>query len=109
MLIFSVQNRFPISDRSVVSGQLYVTFGIAATRQATFTCTFSEGTPLTPGCPFLTALFVVSGQLYVGGREYQGTAPGRFMGLDLRENFYVGGVPDYSQVARASGYSQVST
>ena len=43
----------------------------------------------------------------MGGQEYQGVAPGTFRGLDLRENFYLGGVPDYSSVSRASGYNQV--
>ena len=49
----------------------------------------------------------VTGQLYVGGNEYRGVAPGTFRGLDLREDFYVGGVPDYSKISRASGYRQV--
>ena len=43
----------------------------------------------------------------MGGNEYRGVAPGSFRGLDLREDFYVGGVPDYNAISRASGYRQV--
>ncbi len=46
------------------------------------------------------------GTLFVGGQEYRGEAPGRFRGLDLREQMYVGGVPDFSMIARAGGYRQ---
>ena len=53
-----------------------------------------------------SSIFVI-GQLYVAGNEYRGVAPGTFRGLDLREDFYVGGVPDYSRISTASGYRQV--
>ena len=43
----------------------------------------------------------------MAGNEYRGVAPGTFRGLDLREDFYVGGVPDYSSISTASGYRQV--
>ncbi len=52
------------------------------------------------------SLLFFPGTLFVGGQEYRGEAPGRFRGLDLREQMYVGGVPDFSTLARAGGYRQ---
>lgn len=37
--------------------------------------------------------------------EYTGEAPGRFQGLDLEQNLYVGGVPDYTRIPDAAGFS----
>ena len=42
--------------------------------------------------------------MYVGDSEYQGEAPGPFVGLDLNEELYVGAVPDFSRIARAAGF-----
>lgn len=40
------------------------------------------------------------------GREYTGHVTGQFVGLDLVQPMYIGGVPNYQQIARASGHSQ---
>ncbi|XP_048238836.1 basement membrane-specific heparan sulfate proteoglycan core protein-like isoform X2 [Haliotis rufescens] len=37
---------------------------------------------------------------------YYGEAPGRFEGLDLLENMYVGGVPNFQSIPRAAGFSK---
>ena len=42
----------------------------------------------------------------VDGREYNGKAGGSFKGLDLVEDMYLGGVPDYRSIARNAGFRQ---
>ncbi|XP_067659130.1 basement membrane-specific heparan sulfate proteoglycan core protein-like isoform X2 [Haliotis asinina] len=37
---------------------------------------------------------------------YYGEAPGRFEGLDLLENMYIGGVPNFQSIPRAAGFSK---
>ncbi|XP_041377591.1 basement membrane-specific heparan sulfate proteoglycan core protein-like isoform X3 [Gigantopelta aegis] len=37
---------------------------------------------------------------------YSGIAPGKFVGLDLVENMYLGGVPNYQAIPRAAGFNQ---
>ena len=48
----------------------------------------------------------MSGTLIVDGREYRGATDGRFQGLDLVDDMYIGGVDDYATIARAAGYRQ---
>jgi dystroglycan 1 len=43
-----------------------------------------------------------SGYLLVGDKEYTGRAAGRFVGLDLAQDMYLGGVPDYQAVMRTA-------
>ena len=45
------------------------------------------------------------GTLVVNGREYKGVSPGDFRGLDLEEDMYVGGLPDFSAIARDAGFN----
>ncbi|XP_014662216.1 PREDICTED: basement membrane-specific heparan sulfate proteoglycan core protein-like [Priapulus caudatus] len=46
------------------------------------------------------------GQLIVDGMEaINGTSQGNFQGLDLREYLYLGGVPDYTDISRAAGWT----
>jgi hypothetical protein len=45
--------------------------------------------------------------MYVDGEgPYGGTALGRFQGLDLVEPLYVGGVPDFRNIHRLSGFTR---
>ena len=46
------------------------------------------------------------GTLIVNGREYRGQVQGQFVGLDLDQPMYVGGVPNYRQVSPGAGYRQ---
>ena len=46
---------------------------------------------------------IFPGTLLIDGREYTGTVPGDFQGLDLIEDMYVGGVPDFNSIARGAG------
>ena len=48
----------------------------------------------------------MAGTLVVDGMEYKGQAQGSFAGLDLVENLYVGGVPDYNSISVNSGFTQ---
>ena len=34
-----------------------------------------------------------------------GTAPGSFVGLDLIENLFLGGVPDYANISKFAAYN----
>ena len=36
---------------------------------------------------------------------YYGEAPGRFVGMDIVEPMYLGGVPNYAEIPRAAGFS----
>ncbi|RWS31437.1 Basement membrane-specific heparan sulfate proteoglycan core protein-like protein [Leptotrombidium deliense] len=38
--------------------------------------------------------------------EVTGSAPGRYVGLDLYENLYIGSVPDFSAISRQSGFTK---
>lgn len=42
--------------------------------------------------------------MIINGKEYRGTAAGTFVGLDLVEDLFVGGVPDYSAISRSAGF-----
>lgn len=46
------------------------------------------------------------GTLIVNGREYRGQVDGQFVGLDLEQPMYVGGVPNYRMVSPGAGYRQ---
>ena len=48
----------------------------------------------------------VSGHMTVDGREYVGKSAGSFRGLDLLEDMYMGGVPNYNAIARNAGFRQ---
>ena len=48
--------------------------------------------------------FIV-GTLVINGKEYKGESPGDFRGLDLTEDMYVGGLPDFSSIARDAGFN----
>ena len=37
---------------------------------------------------------------------YYGEAPGRFVGMDIVEPMYLGGVPNYAEIPRAAGFNQ---
>jgi hypothetical protein len=41
--------------------------------------------------------------MYVGGKEYQKRIESRFVGLDLHENMFVGGVQDFRVLSRSIG------
>lgn len=52
-----------------------------------------------PVCP--------TGKLTVDGdSEVTGEASGDFVGLDLDQPLYIGGVPDFSQIHRENGFTQ---
>ncbi len=51
-------------------------------------------------------LSLFAGVLIVDGREYRGATEGRFQGLDLVDDMYLGGVPDFSTIARAAGFRE---
>ena len=40
------------------------------------------------------------------GREYSGQSQGNYQGLDLVADMYIGGVPDYSRIARSAGFRE---
>ncbi|CAH1774180.1 unnamed protein product, partial [Owenia fusiformis] len=46
------------------------------------------------------------GTMILNGQEYRGRAPGNFRGLDLVDNMYLGGVPDYNKIPQAAGFRQ---
>ena len=49
----------------------------------------------------------VPGTLIVNDEPaYTGLAPGQFVGLDLVENMYLGGVPNFQTIPRAAGFNQ---
>jgi len=62
---------------------------------------------------FLLAYFIWScmftGHLVVDDKEYMGQSSGRHIGLDLTENMFLGGVPDYRFIsphtAQRSGFT----
>ena len=39
----------------------------------------------------------------MGGKEYTKKTDGRFVGLDLNKNLYLGGVPDFRSLSRSIG------
>jgi len=49
-----------------------------------------------------------AGYLVVDSKEYSGQSAGRHIGLDLAENMFLGGVPDYQSIssyaAQRSGF-----
>ena len=49
---------------------------------------------------------VLLGTLVVNGMDYKGQSQGSFQGLDLIEDLYVGGVPDYGTIARNAGFNK---
>ena len=48
----------------------------------------------------------LAGILTLNGQEYTGEAGGAFRGLDLVEDMYLGGVPNYNAIARNAGFRQ---
>lgn len=51
------------------------------------------------------SFFLFTGSMIVNDQPvYTGMSPGRFQGLDLLENMYIGAVPDFEQIPRAAGY-----
>ena len=51
-------------------------------------------------------MFIAIGYLIINGREYTGQAGGSFVGLDLVENLFLGGVPDYAMISRYAGFRE---
>jgi hypothetical protein len=50
---------------------------------------------------------LLPGTMYIDGEgPYSGTALGRFQGLDLVEPLFVGGVPDFRNIHRLSGFTR---
>ena len=37
--------------------------------------------------------------------QFSGETPGRFMGLDLSQEMYLGGIPDYSKIPQPARYT----
>ena len=50
---------------------------------------------------------VLTGKMTVdGGTVVTGQTDGEYVGLDLKEQLYIGGVPDFSQIHTENGFSQ---
>jgi len=48
-------------------------------------------------------MFDLTGFLFVGGKEYTQRIVGRYVGLDLNQNLYLGGVPGFRTLWRSVG------
>ena len=49
-------------------------------------------------------IFFFSVLLNVDGKEYRGQVKGEMVGLDLRTNLYVGGLPDFTLISKGATF-----
>lgn len=46
------------------------------------------------------------GMLVVDGKEYRSQIAGRFVGLDLAQDLYIGGMPDFRLISKEAKYNR---
>ncbi|XP_049734154.1 basement membrane-specific heparan sulfate proteoglycan core protein isoform X6 [Elephas maximus indicus] len=111
MLLYNGQKRTPGSPTSLAHRQPdFISFGLVGGRPefrfdaGSGMATIRHPTPLALGQFHTVTLLrsLTQGSLVVGNlAPVNGTSQGKFQGLDLNEELYLGGYPDYSAIAKA--------
>ncbi|XP_058574713.1 basement membrane-specific heparan sulfate proteoglycan core protein isoform X10 [Neofelis nebulosa] len=111
MLLYNGQKRIPGSPTNLANRQPdFISFGLVGGRPefrfdaGSGMATIRHPTPLALGQFHTVTLLrsLTQGSLIVGGlAPVNGTSQGKFQGLDLNEELYLGGYPDYGAIPKA--------
>nr|XP_035965222.1 basement membrane-specific heparan sulfate proteoglycan core protein isoform X14 [Halichoerus grypus] len=111
MLLYNGQKRIPGSPTDLASRQPdFISFGLVGGRPefrfdaGSGMATIRHPTPLALGQFHTVTLLrsLTQGSLIVGSlAPVNGTSQGKFQGLDLNEELYLGGYPDYGAISKA--------
>nr|XP_060478237.1 basement membrane-specific heparan sulfate proteoglycan core protein isoform X8 [Panthera onca] len=111
MLLYNGQKRIPGSPTNLANRQPdFISFGLVGGRPefrfdaGSGMATIRHPTPLALGQFHNVTLLrsLTQGSLIVGGlAPVNGTSQGKFQGLDLNEELYLGGYPDYGAIPKA--------